>query len=390
MNASSRLLYGVSVRRDRLLQKYRQAWNGLSVLIFTVDSARPPRAFRVNYLILFFFALICLVPPAAALWIQILRNLDRTRQGNVIEGRTALLREVVLANREKLLWFEKLESQGESYRDLADRFQEPPVAGGGRAGNAPAMRQGSYNTMSMEWHRMRSLRERLLNTLALNDQAFNFLGHRLAVWYSTPRGMPLHDKDLLYIGKYGSRIDPTGGEGYEFHEGADLICASGRDILAAAAGEVIEVVDESDTGYGHFVRVHHGLGFITLYAHTSENLVKKGDQVKRGQVIAKVGATGRAIGAHLHYEVKLGPDFQLRPPWRKRHAENPMDYLQLTRREPLPEVSQKEFEEQPPEPREKSGVEESSEDGSGEPDQPEEAGTPQEQVPEATGEGEPP
>ena len=132
---------------------------------------------------------------------------------------------------------------------------------------------------------------------------------------------------MLYIGKYGRRVNPVTGVDTEFHEGVDVIAAHGKPIMASAPGEVIEVRNSTDGGYGLFVRIHHGLGFTSLYAHNSENLVQEGDRVRRGQVIAKVGDTGRTVGAHLHYEIKLGPNYQTEAPYRKRRAEDPTEYL---------------------------------------------------------------
>ena len=102
--------------------------------------------------------------------------------------------------------------------------------------------------------------------------------------------------------RYGSRIHPITKK-KSFHTGVDMACAKGRDILAARAGVVARA--SYDKIYGNLVIITHDEGFSTYYAHTSKMLVKKGEQVKVGQVIAKVGSTGYSTGNHLHFEVRI-------------------------------------------------------------------------------------
>ena len=103
---------------------------------------------------------------------------------------------------------------------------------------------------------------------------------------------------------YGSRTDPITGEPGNFHTGIDLARPTGTGIYAAEAGTVI-TVKYNTTGYGYHVIIDHGNGLQTVYAHCSELLVSEGQQVQRGQLIAKVGETGRATGPHCHFEVRL-------------------------------------------------------------------------------------
>jgi murein DD-endopeptidase MepM/ murein hydrolase activator NlpD len=115
----------------------------------------------------------------------------------------------------------------------------------------------------------------------------------------TPAGMPAPG----YISSnFGRRNDPFGG-GRAHHMGIDIDANSGDPITSAADG----VVSYSGwrNGYGNTIEIDHGNGFKTLYAHNSSNLVKVGDVVRSGQLIGKVGSTGRSTGAHLHFEVTL-------------------------------------------------------------------------------------
>lgn len=91
--------------------------------------------------------------------------------------------------------------------------------------------------------------------------------------------------------------------GKRFHDGIDLDGNTGDPIYAAAMGVVI-YSDNRISGYGNMVVIKHPSGYSTVYAHNDKNKVKKGDKVKQGQVIAVLGATGRASGSHLHFEIR--------------------------------------------------------------------------------------
>ncbi|MGH1439230.1 MAG: M23 family metallopeptidase [Cellvibrionaceae bacterium] len=100
--------------------------------------------------------------------------------------------------------------------------------------------------------------------------------------------------------RYGRRTDPFNGS-ISWHSGVDFAGKLESDIIAVAAGVVVESGERS--GYGGFVEINHGGGFKTRYAHNKQNLVKTGDVVKKGQVIALMGSSGRSTGPHVHFEV---------------------------------------------------------------------------------------
>ncbi len=89
------------------------------------------------------------------------------------------------------------------------------------------------------------------------------------------------------------------------HDGIDISASSGTPVKAAASGRVA-YSDNKIRGYGNLIIVAHSNGFNTVYAHNQVNLVRKGEKVERGQLIAKVGETGRASGPHLHFEIRDG------------------------------------------------------------------------------------
>lgn len=100
---------------------------------------------------------------------------------------------------------------------------------------------------------------------------------------------------------YGWRKSPFGGRNKTFHDGIDIANDVGTEIIAAADGEVI--FSGYQPVYGRTIIIDHGYGFTTKYAHNSALLVEKGDKVKKGDVIAKLGSTGRSTGPHLHFTV---------------------------------------------------------------------------------------
>lgn len=105
-----------------------------------------------------------------------------------------------------------------------------------------------------------------------------------------------------YNDVYGYRVNPISGKN-ELHSGLDLKARYGDNIVAAEDGTVIYA--NTRGGYGKTVIIDHGEGMTTLYGHNSKLVVKKGQKVKRGQVIAKAGSTGYSTGVHAHFEVRL-------------------------------------------------------------------------------------
>jgi murein DD-endopeptidase MepM/ murein hydrolase activator NlpD len=115
-----------------------------------------------------------------------------------------------------------------------------------------------------------------------------------------PEGRPVTQG---YISsRFGSRTDPFTGR-RAFHKGVDFAGRAGAEVVAVASGVVIW--SGPRYGYGELVEINHGNGYVTRYAHNADNLVAVGDTVRRGQVIARMGHSGRATGPNLHFEVLL-------------------------------------------------------------------------------------
>ena len=136
---------------------------------------------------------------------------------------------------------------------------------------------------------------------------------------STPIEWPVANTNTSNItSPYGSRVHPIYNV-QRFHTGIDIGAPQGRAVLAVESGTVVRsgISGSLHSGYGRIVIIDHGDGYSTLYAHHSQNLVSEGEEVSRGQTIARIGATGTATGPHLHFEVLVNGE----------HT-NPMDYIQ--------------------------------------------------------------
>lgn len=133
-------------------------------------------------------------------------------------------------------------------------------------------------------------------------------GSRLALPFAEVNG-----ERLLWpvSGTINSNYGPRGSS---FHDGIDIAAPEGTSIQAIERGEVI--YSDQLRGYGNIVIVRHQGGMVSVYAHNQVNLVREGHQVGKGEVIAKVGSTGRVTGPHLHLEIR-----------KNNTAQDPLRYL---------------------------------------------------------------
>jgi len=206
---------------------------------------------------------------------------------------------------------DQLESQIDRLRERAGlpKLKVTPTRGekAGGDGQGGGIPLSTEDMLKLTAERLKAL------TGNLNSKIEPALEQTLAREAARPGGYPLRVKTYIASG-FGTRRNPF-GRGYEFHDGVDLPAWYGTPIYATAPGKVIE------TGwsniYGYHVKIDHGFGYRTLYGHMSKILVKRGQEVKRGQVIGKVGSTGRSTGPHVHYSVFI---------WGK--AVNPVPFLE--------------------------------------------------------------
>ncbi|MFK7811118.1 MAG: M23 family metallopeptidase [Maribacter sp.] len=129
-----------------------------------------------------------------------------------------------------------------------------------------------------------------------------------------PAIQPLNNEDLTRMASgYGYRSDPF-TKARKMHRGMDFTAPRGTPIYASGDGKITRA-DNNSSGFGKHIRIDHGYGYLSLYAHLSKYNVKKGQKVKRGDLIGFVGSTGRSEAPHLHYEV-----------WKDEERINPINF----------------------------------------------------------------
>jgi murein DD-endopeptidase MepM/ murein hydrolase activator NlpD len=209
----------------------------------------------------------------------------------------------------------RLDALGERLSALAGikpqefRMSEPPGRGGALSTSIPvqdlSMHDFTWQLDALSKH----LENRHDNMGILESQLFDARVKKKLM----PTAKPV---DVNWnASSFGWRIDPITGQN-TMHEGVDFLVDTGTPVHAAAGGLV--VVAEFHPQYGHMVDIDHGNDFTTRYAHASRLLVKAGDLVRRGGIIAESGSTGRSTGPHVHFEVRY-----------KGVAQNPNRFLQV-------------------------------------------------------------
>ncbi len=140
-----------------------------------------------------------------------------------------------------------------------------------------------------------------------------YIARERGLFRSTPLGWPAIGRTTSH---FGHRISPFHGD-LQFHSGIDIANEVGTSVRSTADG----IVQHADWegGYGRLVIINHGYGFLTYYGHNSRILVKAGESVRRGQVIALMGSSGSSTGSHTHYEI-----------WQNGRHTNPWKFLVAT------------------------------------------------------------
>lgn len=141
--------------------------------------------------------------------------------------------------------------------------------------------------------------------------------HRYSRSWQTNTRPSLWPVDGRLEGAFGRRTDPFSGEG-AIHRGVDICAPIGTPVRAAADGVVVHA--QVMSGFGRLVVIDHGNGYQTYYAHLSRFAVIPGQEIRQGEVLGAVGASGRVTAPHLHYEVR-----------RHGNPENPVRYMGSTR-----------------------------------------------------------
>jgi len=149
--------------------------------------------------------------------------------------------------------------------------------------------------------------DRLDNMIYAQIKSFDFLRQQAAESSDRiahiPSIQPVSERDMRTMASgYGYRRDPIYGT-TKFHEGMDFSAPQGTAVYATGDGKVLSAGWKS--AYGNLIEIDHGYNYVTRFAHLSQILVKPGQTLKRGDLIGRVGNTGKSTGPHLHYEVRL-------------------------------------------------------------------------------------
>ncbi|MFD1314088.1 peptidoglycan DD-metalloendopeptidase family protein [Namhaeicola litoreus] len=146
------------------------------------------------------------------------------------------------------------------------------------------------------------------------DEITGYAKDKEALLAAIPAIQPVSNEDLTRMASgYGWRLDPF-TKARKFHKGMDFTAPRGIPIYATGNG-IVTRADNASSGFGNHIRIDHGFDYLTLYAHLSKYNVRKGQRVKRGDLIGFIGSTGRSQAPHLHYEV-----------WYKGQAVNPINF----------------------------------------------------------------
>jgi len=155
---------------------------------------------------------------------------------------------------------------------------------------------GQYALFDYKYNTLKNVVRNLESEINQLDQS---LLDRESFLRSTPSLIPANGWITSY---YGPRLSPYAGR-VKMHEGIDVGANQGKYILATADGVVTYAGEKP--GFGNFINIDHGYGIETVYAHAQRVIAKKGQVVKRGDLIATVGNTGYSTGPHVHYEVRV-------------------------------------------------------------------------------------
>jgi murein DD-endopeptidase MepM/ murein hydrolase activator NlpD len=135
------------------------------------------------------------------------------------------------------------------------------------------------------------------------DELFDLASRKEELLAAIPSIQPINNKELNRLASgYGMRTHPI-LKVRKFHPGVDFSAPQGTHVYATGDG-IVKEVKTLFGGYGKYIEIDHGFGFVTLYAHLSGFEVRKGQRIKRGELIGYVGNTGQSTAPHLHYEVR--------------------------------------------------------------------------------------
>lgn len=198
--------------------------------------------------------------------------------------------------------------------DLPDEIRMAGIGGDNQLANLRSLNLKFEKQIISVYQKIAKLKAQLtIEGLSL-DTIAKYAEARDRYWAHIPAIQPVNHKDLRRFSPvYGMRMNPVLGK-WMPHKGLDFMGDRGIPIYATGEGKVV-LAQMTYGGFGNLVVIDHGYGYKSRYAHLNRMQpfnVKKGDHIKRGQIIGYMGSTGRSVGLHLHYEV-LKDNIQVNP-----------------------------------------------------------------------------
>jgi len=301
----------------------------MNIILLVKNMRRPVKIHLTRPRAVLLMALFCM-PVALAAYAGFYWGAQSAREGEVVEASAAAadgsegkqvtreLREHINALAARLGTLQahviRLDAVGRRLVDLAGldngefNFNNPPPQGGPESVSV-------FDQPTIKLPGLLQSVDALDKRLEDRGQQFNvlesFFMNRNLLNAVLPAGRPVQDGWVSSF--FGFRADPFTGR-RAHHDGVDIAGKKGDPIEVVASGIVSFSGERS--GYGNLVEVNHGNGYVTRYGHNAINLVKEGDKVDKGQIVAMMGSTGRSTGPHVHFEV-----------WRDGKVVNPIKYL---------------------------------------------------------------
>lgn len=191
-----------------------------------------------------------------------------------------------------------------AYFEIAPIPEEQRMSGFGGVNRYEYLEKFSNSKLLIETtKKLESLQKQLAIQSKSLDEITAMAKEREKLLASIPAIQPVQNKDLTRMASgYGWRNDPF-TKMRKFHYGMDFTAPTGTPVYAAGDG-IVTRADNASAGYGEHIRIDHGFGYESLYAHLSKYNVRPGQRVKRGALIGYVGSTGRSEAPHLHYEIR--------------------------------------------------------------------------------------
>lgn len=294
-----------------------------TTLLVLDTKGSPARQFTISKILVFFigfFITACISVFGYGVYdyysvkqenVRVLKIQDRIRNkdGVILKQRLQIQNFAFEINalKAEILALNNFEKKIRLFADLAPDDKDEGVFGIG--GSAPEDLDTSLDLNNKHNDLIREMHgqiEQLELAADRKKQKFNKLFKQLdskkSLLASTPAIRPVNDKESYITSKFGRRKSPFTGL-IEHHKGLDIAARKGTPIYATANGIITFAGRKGPLG--NLVVIDHGHGMVTRYAHTLKYFKKRGDRVKRGELIAEVGNTGRSTGPHVHYEVRL-------------------------------------------------------------------------------------